>query len=153
MASNFDTIIPPILQHFKEQIMNNIIPVGEGTCTWKHFKSSEYLEDTGARVRLFEVYVDRFSSPTNPNAIGANTTDYDVPINIDICYLKLDEHTVLGLRDFEEIRNQITNSNTSALTGYNFTRFEEMEWVEGADPEGDYRFVRIPSQVRITVTH
>jgi hypothetical protein len=146
--------MPPIIQHFIEQVYL-VTPLGEGTKAWRYFdtETAQHLEDVGAEERLFEVYVDRDESVSTPNAWGTDTVDYDVPVNIDICYHAKDDHTILGLHDFEEIKHQIMDSDTTALTGYNFARFEEYLWIPGEDEDDKYRYLRIPISVRVSVTH
>jgi hypothetical protein len=138
-------IMPPIIQHFIEQVYE-VTPLGEGTEAWRYFdhETSQHLDEIGGDERLFEVFVSREESITNPNAWGSTETDYDVPVNIDICYHEKDDHTVYGLNDFEKIKRQIMNSDTSGLTGFNFARFEEYLWAPGIEEDSKYRFMRIP---------
>jgi hypothetical protein len=151
--ANYDTIIPAIIQHFTEQVYL-VEPVGAGTLSWRAWNDETCtLEDTGDRVRLFEIYADRFGTPSLPNAVMGYSTDYDMTINIDICYHIKDAQTYIGLRDFEEIRHKIMLSDTSSITGFNFARFEEIEWIDSQVEDAKFRYMRIPIMCRITVDH
>ena len=79
--------------------------------------------------------------------------DYDVMVNIDICYNILDDHTIIGLRDFDMIRHQIMQSDTSGISGFNFARFEEIEWNASQEEDAKYRYMRIPITCRVTVSN
>jgi len=148
--ATFDTVLPAIMEHFVQQIASTT-PVGSKMHKWKRWTAEPMLEDEGSRDRLFDVYVDQ-NTPIELVTFGSTTNDYNVPVNIDICYHETRYQTAIGLRDFDVIQRQIMNSDTSALTGYNFARFESYEWLTTGEQDTEYRFLRIPVMVRVSVS-
>lgn len=151
--STYLDIMPPIIQHFIEQVYE-VAPLGAGTKAWRYFDqdTSQHLDAVGADERMFEVHVSRDQGVENPNAWGSTEIDYEITVDIDICYREKDDSTIFGLHDFEEIKRQIMSSDTSDLAGFNFARFESYQWIAGVDEQANYRFLRIPITVRVSVT-
>ena len=145
--------VPGVIQHFIEQVYQ-VTPLGEGMNGWRYFdvEGSEQLEEVGADERLFICRVDRGGTVANPITWGNTESGYDVPFEIIICYHQKDYGTLAGLHDFEEIKRQIMTSDTSSLTGYNFARFEDYQWLPPVEEGSKYRFLRIPVTVRLSVT-
>jgi hypothetical protein len=91
-----------------------------------------------------------------PNLVGANTIDKEVPVNIDISYLQTKYHDIVAQNDLENIRRQMKNSDTSALTGLNMLWIDtenETLWIAPESDDEEYRYLRINYWVRITVTY
>jgi len=149
MEINLDVIMPPILLHFKEQVMD-VEPVGEGTSPWKYWEGPEPLAENLTRCRAFDIVIDDDNPAVRPNGIGAGTVDYDVPVYFEICYQNLKSQTAIAMRDMEEIRRKVWNSDTEDLVGYNFANFTGAIWIP-SDDDGEFRMLRISTEVRVTV--
>jgi hypothetical protein len=147
--ANLDTILPSVIEHFAQQIAKTK-PVGKKMHKWKRWTAEAMLEDEGSRDRLFDVYVDQ-NTPMERVTDGAKTVEYNVPINIDICYHETRYQTAIGLRDFDVIQRQITSSDSSALTGYQFPIWDSAEFVPNEE-DSNYRTMRIPVLIRVITT-
>ena len=148
--ADFYTVLKPIVRHFIKQVYA-VTPVGEGTYKWRHWEGPEPLVGNGNRTRLFDVYMDPEQVPEEPNAVQNSEKDYDVFLNIDICYEALDAHTILGMQDYNGIDRKVELASVSGLTGYNFSKFQQPVWIE-ADNDTHFRYMRIPVMVRVSVT-
>ena len=104
---------------------------------------------------MFDVYVDPEAASGTPNLVGAGTIDKDVPVLVDICFLATKYHDIVAQNDLENIRTQLINSDTSALTGFNMSWIDsenETLWIAPESEDENYRYFRINYWVRITVT-
>jgi hypothetical protein len=149
-VANFDTILPSVIEHFVQQIAK-VAPIGKGMHRFKRRDAEQMLIDEGSRDRLFDVFVSE-DVPPERFVTSATAIDWNVTINIDICYHVTRRQTAIAARDFDKIQRAITNSDTSSLTGYNFPYWQGYEWIPEADENENYRFIRIPVLCRITTT-
>lgn len=138
-----------VLNHLARCVYN-VTPAGEGTAGWKRWNDEKDMVEAGDRVRLFEVHQSR-DVPAEQVTIGASTTDWNVPVDIDICYHKNDAHTAIMVRDYDGIRRSVFSSDTSGLTGFNFVRFEAMEFMAGQMEDSKVRYMRMHLIIRMSV--
>lgn len=151
MASILD-VTAGICDHFAKCVYD-VAPVGKNTKAWRRYnvgQSDQRLTQDAERVRLFEVYPDASMFEGVVQQHGGSEVDYNVTINIDVCYGVDDLHTMIAMRDYEAIRRRIFAAPSGHLTSYQFPTFSGFEWVERDNSK--FRYIRIPVVVRITVT-
>jgi hypothetical protein len=123
---------------------------------FKFFKG-EQLEEAARSNRLFDIMED--DQGHEKFFQGNGTKDYDVKINIDICYAKIcyakdSDYTTIGFSDAEKIKWQLESADKSSINpfGFNFFETNETPTIEEADEDNEWRIMTIPIMARLTVT-
>ena len=145
----FDTV-RPIIQHLIEQVYS-VDAVGEGSKSFKYWEvdTASTFEESATRERSFAIYPSRDGEGLVKLLVGAGSVDYNMNLQISICYNNDDNATLYALNDYELIRSQINKSDVSALDGYQFTFFDGFSWQDSAEDDAKFRYLIMKSTLAI----
>lgn len=117
---------------------------------WKLYSGENLSEAVGMATRLFEVK----ESEEAPELVftGSGTDDYDVKVEIEICYPDNNKLNSVARGDYNKIRNELLGSTNIELIDLGFGCFTFLESeLEEPDEENEYRIMTIPITCRISV--
>lgn len=120
--------------------------------SWKLFRG-ESLENSNRKTRMFDVVCEE----DNPTLVytGNNSDDYDIVLNVELCYPNDIHANSIAKSDYVNIRAALLNSDRTELykQGFNFFSFEDTPTIPAPDDGDDFRFMTMPVLCRITVDH
>ena len=122
---------------------------GIGANKWRNVES---VEDSGInKSRSFDVSLDKEQTPMGDSLmVGANTNEYNIYFNLNIVYANDFNGTATGLGDYNELSCAFRAISSSSITGLNFIRVDELQWLDDEDNE-EIQYLVIPLMVRVSV--
>ena len=113
---------------------------------WQAWSGDTSMLDIASRMRVFDVVTSE--DPPTLVMVHASDTDYDVVLNVIVCYNLNENHVEIGLSDYDAIAYRL-RTQAQTITGLNYFRIMEATWSKTED----FRYMIIPIITRITATH
>ncbi len=151
MPYDYSEIVDAIKKHFTKAVYattpsksNTTIP------SWKKYKGQNLSSEKGNRTRIFDV--EESESGGEVIFTGNGSDDYNVIVNVEVCYENNNRFNTVAMGDYSKIRYKLQNTdNTEILAkGFNFLQVLPHELDEVNEDE-EFRFLTIPVLCRITV--
>lgn len=135
---------------FMEQKVLNVKPFGFDAERFSKYEGETSFRDSTPANRVFEVSLS--DEPSEPLMLGSNTQDYNVIIDVVVCYEYYKSQKFNARRDYAAIRDKFVNADVSSLYQYGFHYF----WIDAEryeiNNENNMMYLVIPVIARYTVT-
>ena len=150
MTDFFDTM-SDIKKHVTKSIYRTVPShSGKQLPKWKKYKDDMDLsKSVGMATRIFDVVEEADALELVFTCSGVD--DYNVLLNIEICYPNSNKITSVAFGDYTKIKGELLGSTNIELANSNFGFFKfEEPILDDADDEA-YRILTIPLMCRISV--